>query len=137
VSEVIAAKRKAFNKWKKSKSNVDKDAYNKANKDAKRVVAAAQESKRQEFSENLKSAEAKGKLFGVVKQMVKKNRDVVGTACIRNKEQKVLTEENEIKKVWKDYYENLLNEEFEWDRESLEIADHVIGPNEMCVIKSQ
>ena len=57
------------------------------------------------------------------------NRDVVGTACIRNKEQKVLTKENEIKEVWKDYYENLLNEEFEWDHESLEIADHVIGPN--------
>ena len=35
VSEVIAAKRKAFNKWKKSKSEVDKDAYDKANKDAK------------------------------------------------------------------------------------------------------
>ena len=84
---------------------------------------------RQEFSENLKTAEAKGKQFGVVKQMVRKNRDVVGTACIRNKEQKVLTKENEIKEVWKKYYKNLLNEEFEWDRESLEIADHVIGPN--------
>ena len=42
--------------------------------------------------------------------MVRRNRDVVGTACIRNKEQMVLTEENEIKEVWEDYHENLLNE---------------------------
>jgi hypothetical protein len=130
VSEAIAVKRKAFIAWKRSKSEADKDVYNKANKDAKRVVAAAQQSKRQELSENLKTAEGKGKLFGVVKQMLRKNRDVVGSACIRNKEQKVLTDENEIKEVWKDYFEKLLNEEFEWDQGSLEQADAVSGPCE-------
>ena len=63
VSEAIGVKRRAFIAWKRSKSEADKDVYNKANKDAKRVVAAAQQSKRQELSENLKTAEGKGKLF--------------------------------------------------------------------------
>src|ERR1700757_990000 len=60
--------------------------------------------------------------------MLRKNRDVVGSACIRNKEQNVLTDENEIKEVWKHYFEKLLNEEFEWDQGSLEKADAVSGP---------
>ena len=85
------------------------------------MIGAAQATKRHEFSENLRSAEAKGKLFRVVKQMVRRNRDVVGSACIRNMEQKVLTDENQIKEVWKEYYEKLLNDEFEWDQEGLEM----------------
>ena len=42
---------------------MNKDAYNKANTDAKLVVAAVQKSKRLVFSENRKTAEAKGKLL--------------------------------------------------------------------------
>ena len=106
MSKVIGEKRKAYLAWKKSDTAADKEAYNKAKRDAKRIVAAAQATKRQEFSENLRSAEGKGKLFRVVKQMVRKNRDVVGSACIKNKEGKVLTEENQIKDVWKDYFES-------------------------------
>src|ERR1700757_4857647 len=67
--------------------------------------------------------------------MLRKNRDVVGSACIRNKEQKVLTDANEIKEVWKDYFEKLLNEEFEWDQGSLEKADAVSGPCESISVE--
>src|ERR1700757_5131075 len=67
--------------------------------------------------------------------MLRKNRDVVGRACSRNKEQKVLTDENEIKEVWKDYFEKLLNEEFEWDQGSLEKADAVSGPCERISVE--
>ena len=62
--------------------------------------------------------------------MVRKSKDVVGGACIRNKEQKVLTEENEIKEVWKEYFDKLLNAEFEWDHNGLEMNDAVSGPSE-------
>lgn len=130
VSEVIAVKKKAFLTWRKSQSVADKDLYNMAKRDARRVIAANQATKRQEFSENLRSADAKGKLFRVVKQMVRKNKDVAGGSCIRNKEQKVITEENEIKEVWKEYFEKLLNEEFHWDRNGLETGDAVNGPCE-------
>ena len=41
----------------------------------------------------------KGKLFKVIQQMVRNSTDVVGSACIRNKKQKVFTEENEIEEV--------------------------------------
>lgn len=130
VSKVIAEKRRAFLVWRRSGLVTDRESYNRTKRNARRVISIAQASKREELAENLRTAEAKGKLFRVVKQMVKKNRDVVGSACIKNKEQKVLTEENEIKEVWKEYYEKLLNEEFEWDRDGLRAGDAVSGPCE-------
>ena len=114
VSKAIDKKKRAFLAWRKSDLAADKNFYNKAKRDARCIIAAVQAGKRQEFSDNLRSAETKSKLFTVVKQMVRKNRDVVGGSCIKNKEQTILTEEKEIKEVWKEYYHKLLNEEFEW-----------------------
>ena len=38
------------------------------------------------------------------------------------------TNEEEVKQIWKDYYDKLLNEEFEWDKDSLEWNHAVLGP---------
>ena len=35
-----------------------------------------------------------------------------------------------MKEVWRDYFDKLLNEEFEWDKEGLEMVDPVSGPCE-------
>ena len=67
MSKAIGEKRKAYLAWKKSDTVADKEVCNKAMLNVKRVVAAAQATKRQEFSENLRSAEGKGYLFRVVK----------------------------------------------------------------------
>ena len=40
----------------------------------------------------------------------------------------VVTEPEEVKEVWKLYFENLLNEEFDWNRDSLESVNLVDGP---------
>jgi hypothetical protein len=135
VSKVIAEKKRTFLAWRKSDSVVDKNLYDRAKRDARRVISVAQARKRQEFTENLRSAEDKGKLFRVVKQMVRKNRDIVGGTCIRNKEQKILTDETEINEVWKEYFEKLLNEEFKWDRDGLEMGDAVSGPCELISVE--
>ena len=49
---------------------------------------------------------------------------------MRNKEGAVATNEKEVKQIWKDYYDKLLNEEFEWDKESLEQNHAVLGPTQ-------
>ena len=54
--------------------------------------------------------------------------DVIGGGFMRNKEGAVATNEEEVKQIWKDYYDKLLNEEFEWDKDSLERNHAVPGP---------
>jgi hypothetical protein len=67
----------------------------------------------------------------VVKQIIGKNRDVVGAGCIKGSDGKVLTNAVEVKERWKAYFENLLNGEFEWDKNSLIMVDEVSGPAEI------
>ena len=47
---------------------------------------------RQEFVEELEREEAKGNLFGVVKRMASRNKDVVGGGGVKDKEGKVQVE---------------------------------------------
>ena len=73
--------------------------------------------------------EEKGHVFRVAKQMLRKNRDVVGGGCVKDKDGKIVVEEEKIK-VWRDYFKKLLNEEFNWNKNSLELVNAVSGPEE-------
>ena len=72
----------------------------------------------------------KGRIFKVVKRLVKKNADVVGSGCIKDEAGKIVVEEGELKETWRKYFEGLLNEEFDWDRNALEAGLEVSGPIE-------
>ena len=48
--------------------------------------------------------------------MISKNRDVVGAGYVKGTEGKIATGEAEVKVRWKESFEKLLNEEFEWDK---------------------
>ena len=134
VSKVVEEKRKAFKVWRKSGRQEDREGYQYARRVAGHVIAAAQAQRRKQFAEDLVTAEGKGKLFRSVKQMVKRNADVVGGNCVRNKEGKIVTEEEQVKIVWKDHFEKLLNEEFEWNHDELEHVDVVSGPCEQISV---
>jgi hypothetical protein len=133
VSRVVVIKRKAYLEWKRTDSVVDKERYQSAKKDARRIIAAAQECRRKQFAEDLVTAHGKGKLFRVVKQMVRKNADVVGGGCVRDKGGKIVTDEEEVKCVWGEYFKNLLNEEFDWNRKGWRLLMLSVG----CVNRLQ
>src|SRR4029077_11194203 len=40
------------------------------------------------------------------------------------------SDEGKIRGIWKDYFNQLLNEEFQWDRSGLDESDAVCGPSE-------
>ena len=128
VSQAIEEKRKLYLAWRKLDNVASRDAYYKAKRHARRVISKAQARQREDLAENLKTAEGKGKLFRAVKKMAKKNEDVVGGGCVKNKEGKVVTEGEDMKEVWRAYFEKLLNEEFQWDRNGLEKDEAVSGP---------
>ena len=61
----------------------------------------------------------KGNLLGVAKQLLNKNRDG-----------KIVVEEDRLMEVWRAHYDVLSNEKFTWDREGLTDASPVCGPSE-------
>ncbi|HXJ94687.1 MAG TPA: reverse transcriptase domain-containing protein [Terriglobia bacterium] len=130
VAKAIQEKRRLFKIWKKSKCEEDRKLYNQAKKFARAEVAKAQETARKDFVDKLDEAEHKGHIFKVAKQIVQKNRDVVGGSCVKDKNGKLVMEEDKIKEVWAEYFEKLLNEEFQWKKEDLEHVSEVPAPIE-------
>lgn len=126
----VREKRRLFIAWDESRLDQDRKAYCRARSFAKKVILKAKEAERVKLAEKLEEEDARGNLFRVAKQMVKKNRDVVGDGCMKGKDGEVVVDDAELMKVWKCYYEKLLNEEFDWDQTSLESVDAVSGPCE-------
>ena len=49
----------------------------------------------------------KGNLFRVTKQLVNRNRDIVGANCVKDSEGKFVVEEDRLMEVWREHYEVL------------------------------
>src|SRR3989441_1794947 len=66
----------------------------------------------------LEAEDGKGNVFRVAKQMVGLNKDITASGCVRGKDGRTIVEEEGIMQRWKEYYEQLLNEEFDWNKDS-------------------
>ena len=69
-------------------------------------------------------------MLRVAKQLVRKNRDVVGAGCVKDNVGKIIVEEDKLLEVWKEHYDRISNEEFSWDREGLTDVRPVCVPGE-------
>ena len=110
------------------KSKMAKNAYQRANKASRKVIGNAKESASKLWCKLLESGHGTGEACRVVKQMVKRNRDVTGAGCVRDGNGKLVMEEGELREVWRSHYEKLSNEEFDWDKDSLGETQMVSGP---------
>ena len=72
----------------------------------------------------------KGNLFRIAKQLVRDNKDVVGSGFVKDREGNIAVDDTRIKQAWKEYFEKLLNEEFEWNKDLLEDTSPTSGPAE-------
>ena len=107
-----------------------KENYYKAKRAAKLAIFNAKNAERLKFCEELKDEDRKGNVFRVAKQLVRKNRDVVGAGCVKDNVGKIVVEEDKLLEVWKEHYDRISNEEFSWDREGLTDVRPVFEPGE-------
>ena len=121
----VKEKRRAYVMWKESGSDVDKGAYKLAKSRSKRVVAKAQDEVRQRYCNMLVEEDGKGNVFRVAKQMVGLNKDITASGCVKGVDGRTIVEEEKIMQRWKEYYERLLNEEFEWNKDSIREINEV------------
>ncbi|CAK9296895.1 unnamed protein product [Gordionus sp. m RMFG-2023] len=115
VAKAVDEKRRCFKVWYNSKENSDNDIYKMAKRNAKKLIAKAQEEKRHEFAKEMECADGIGNMVRMAKQMSKKRQDVIGVKCLKNMEGKMTIDSNGIKNTWKIYMKGLLNEENEWN----------------------
>ena len=86
--------------------------YNLAKIAAKRGIFKAKSDERKKFYEDLEEDE-KGNVFRVAKQMVRRNRDVVGAGCVKGSDGKIVVDEDKLMEVWRAHYDGISNEQWE------------------------
>ena len=132
LDDIVEKKKKCYKDWfKADKKNQEKrdelkELYMVANRKCKRAVEAAKRTKRREFANKLNTAEGMQNVFKIAKQMVKDSKISLGGSCLKDENGKVVTGDENLKKLWKKFMEKLLNEENEWDGKVE--ADKVEGP---------
>ena len=50
---------------------------------------------------------------------------------MRGRDDKIILDDMELRKLWREHFEKLSNEEFDWDRNTLVFKDPVSGPAEI------
>jgi hypothetical protein len=58
---------------------------------------------------------------------VKSNRDIVGGGCVKDASGKIMADDDHLLETWRAHYEKLANEEFPWNRYSLQSVEPVLG----------
>ena len=115
--------------WKIWKTGGSKEEYLEAKRATKRAVYEAKKLAKQErFGDVLRREDHRAEVFRIAKQMMSTNRDVVGDKCIIDDNGVLATSDKDKHKAWQGHYQRLLNEEFDWDKESLILNDPTIGP---------
>ena len=75
-------------------------------------------------------------VFKIAKQMTTTNQDTVGEKCVRNDRSDLATSDQEKHLAWKEHYQKLLKEEFDWDKDNFSVNSSIIGPRPQIGDKS-
>ena len=137
VAEVIREKQRLYKIYNKSRKGADKKKvaddkkkYEEVKRAAKTEVSKAQETARKRFGEELDEEDRNGGVFRAAKQIVKSNRDIVGGGCVKDTSGKIIVDDDQLLETWRAHYEKLANEEFPWNRDTLQSVEPVCGPCE-------
>ena len=123
----IANKKKAYKRWQENTLDSDlKAEYRKANKEAKKAVAKAKSESLKQLYDDLNTKEGEEKIFKIAKARQRSRLDKQAVNIIKDKDGKVLADDEDIQNRWRTYFDTLLNEEF--PREPMDEARPVEGP---------
>ncbi|XP_045506837.1 uncharacterized protein LOC123703012 [Colias croceus] len=112
VKEAIRDKRELFKLWQLTKLEEDHREYKKAKKSAKQAVAQSRTNANEVLYQRLEDVKTDVEVFKIAKQRHKATLDIKVNKYIQNEEGQLLTSNEDISNRWKQYFENLLNEEF-------------------------
>ena len=125
VAERVAAKTAAFKKWQTTRSEDDHEEYKKVKKETKQAVAVAKEEGYEALYKELENNGPK-KIYKLAKTRMRRAQDIDRLVFVKDPQDKVLTEDTDIKDRWRQYFDTLLNSIN--SRKELDDIDKTEGP---------
>ena len=117
VQESIRKKRLAKKRWDIQRDEESKQEYKDMRREAKKEVAKAKSKAYDELYEELDTKEGEKTLYRLARQRHQAGKDVQQVRMMKDKDGNVMTDEESVLRIWKEYYMGLMNEENERERE--------------------
>ncbi|KAK3546297.1 hypothetical protein QTP70_025706 [Hemibagrus guttatus] len=113
VQDSIQRKRLAKKKWDMDRTEVNRQEYKELQCRVKREVSKAKQKANDELYTRLDTREGEKDLYRLARQRDRDGKDVQQVRVIKDGDGRVLTSEESVQRRWKEYFEELMNEENE------------------------
>ncbi|KAK3533009.1 hypothetical protein QTP70_006242 [Hemibagrus guttatus] len=116
VQDSIQRKRLAKKKWDMDRTEENRQEYKELQRRVKREVSKAKQKAYDELYTRLDTREGEKDLYRLARQRDRDGKDVQQVRVIKDRDGRVLTSEESIQRRWKEYFEELMNEENEREK---------------------
>ena len=110
IQEKVKLKRASYKSLHVCKNDENKEKYKFAKKEVRRVISETKTKIFEEFYKRLDTKEGEKDIYKIARNREKKTRDLTQVKCIKDENENVLIDDNQIKDRWKRYFHNLFNE---------------------------
>ncbi|KAK3523074.1 hypothetical protein QTP86_012651 [Hemibagrus guttatus] len=116
VQDSIQRKRLAKKKWDMDRTEENRQEYKELQRRVKREVSKAKQKAYEELYTRLDTREGEKDLYRLARQRDRDGKDVQQVRVIKDRDGRVLTSEESVQGRWKEYFEELMNEENEREK---------------------
>ncbi|KAK3538187.1 hypothetical protein QTP70_032945 [Hemibagrus guttatus] len=116
VQDSIQRKRLAKKKWDMDRTEENRQEYKELQRRVKREVSKAKQKAYDELYIRLDTREGEKDLYRLARQRDRDGKDVQQVRVIKDRDGRVLTSEESVQRRWKEYFEELMNEEYEREK---------------------
>ena len=120
MQESIRKKRLAKKRWDIQRDEESKQEYKEMRREAKKEVAKAKSKAYDELYEGLDTKEGENTLYRLARQRHQAGKDVQQVRMMKDKDGNVMTDEESVLRMCKEYYMGLMNEENERERREID-----------------
>ncbi|KAK3561567.1 hypothetical protein QTP86_010220 [Hemibagrus guttatus] len=113
VQDSIQRKRLAKKKWDMDRTEENRQEYKELQHRVKREVSKAKQKAYDELYTRLDTREGEKDLYRLARQRDRDGKDVQQVRVFKDRDGRVLTSEESVQRRWKEYFEELMNEENE------------------------
>ncbi|KAK3511055.1 hypothetical protein QTP70_029373, partial [Hemibagrus guttatus] len=116
VQDSIQRKRLAKKKWDMERTEENRQEYKELQRRVKREVSKAKQKAYDELYTRLDTREGEKDLYRLARQRDRDGKDMQQVRVIKDRDGRVLTSEESVQRRWKEYFEELMNEENEREK---------------------
>ncbi|KAK3509779.1 hypothetical protein QTP70_010523 [Hemibagrus guttatus] len=116
VQDSVQRKRLAKKKWDMDRTEENRQEYKELQRRVKREVSKAKQKAYDELYTRLDTREGEKDLYRLARQRDRDGKDVQQVRVIKDRDGRVLTSEESVQRRWKEYFEELMNEEDEREK---------------------